>query len=176
MLSIFIGIITPFTIFLLVYLINLIVRLFIPKISKIVIDDDIWSVIGVFTVITFCISLVVASLLPYQYHTKQTVYKLESLEDGQGQSGTFFLGCGKINEELKYSFYYKDKGYFKLEQLNPSYTKIKYEPNPRYIIYTTVETDNLYNKFVIGFFFEDESYVLCVPKGTIKNNYYLDTK
>jgi len=176
MLTILLGLLTPITIFLLVCIINLIIRLFKPNTTKIVVDDDTWSIIGFLTFITLIISTIVAILLPYEYHTEKTIYELESLEDGQYKNGTFYLGCGKVNDKLKYTFYYKDNGYFKLEQLNPNYTKIKYAPKPKYIIYKTVRTNNLYNGFVVGINWTEKSYVLCVPKGTIKNNYYLDAK
>lgn len=82
-------------------------------------------------------------------------------------------------EPTKYSFYYEDGGYYQLKQLEPYNTKIKYiKDKPKYIIYRKVLTDNLYNSFITGPAYDNgkEHYVICVPKGTIKNNYYLDTK
>ncbi len=174
MYTILIGIFAPIVIFILVgliiYLTNKNVLL------SVIFDVDNFLAIGGLTIITFVISFIIAASLPLDYYNQKTTYNLESLEDGR--HGAFFLGCGIINDEMTYSFYYENKGYYQLEQLYPYNTKIKYTTGKaKFIIYRSFECDNLYNKFATHFFdYHTERYVLSVPKGTIKNNYYLDTK
>ena len=173
MLTILIGLFLPIVIYLLIGLF-----LFIFKRNK---ESDYFSednlgVTGALTVVTVIIALIVGFHLPYKNHLVKITYQLESLEDGNSIRGRLFLGCGMVNERLQYSFYYKDRGYYILEQLDIYDTKIKYSDNPRFIICKSVEDDIWYNQFVIGMNDEFKRYILCVPRGTIKNNYYLDTK
>ena len=173
MLTLLIGILLPIVIYLLIGLF-----LFIFKRNKIsdYFSEDNFGVTGALTVVTFIIALIVALSLPYKNHSVHITYQLESLEDGNSTKSRLFLGCGMVNNRMIYSFYYKDKGYYKLEQLEIYNTKIKYSNNPRFIVCKLVEDDIWYNEFVIGLNDECRRYVLCVPRGTIKNNYYLDTK
>ncbi len=175
MYSILIALFTPLIIFLIIcgisYLSN--------KNYNFIKDGYNWENIGIITFFLVLITVLVTLMIPYQYHEEKTSYNLESLEDNQSISGHFFLGCGMINGEMKYSFYYEDKGYYKLEQLSPYNTKIKYVTGrPKLIVYSKAITDNLHNKFLwgCGVHVGESCYVICVPKGTIKNNYYLDTK
>ena len=174
MYSFLIALLSPVIIYLIIGLIS-----YIKDKETDFFSEESFENVGIITFALVVVTLLVTLFMPYDYHTEKITYNLESLEDGNSIEGQFFIGCGKINEELKYSFYYEDGGYYQLKQLDTYNTKIKYiKDKPKYIIYRKVLTDNLYNSFVTGPACDEnkEHYVICVPKGTIKNNYYLDTK
>ena len=172
MYSILLAILAPVTIFLIIggilYLFN----------KSEFINEDNFETIGVITFGLTVVTIVVTLIMPYEYHIEKVTYSLETLEDGHSTSGRLFLGCGMINDELTYSFYYEDKGYYKLRQVSTYRTKVKYvRGKAKFITYRKVCSKTLYNDFLWGIADEGhENYVICVPRGTIKNNYYLDAK
>lgn len=174
MFTLILGIILPLFIYLLIGLFILVFKR--PKLSD-YFDIDNFNGVGAITIITTILAVMVAFLLPYKTHEIKSSYQLESLEDGNYTNGAFFLGCGMVNETMRYTFFYNDNGYYKMQQIGINNTKIKYSDKPRLIVFTTlVNYDDWYNRFVFGFGYASQRYVLCVPKGTIKNNYNLDTK
>jgi len=174
MYTVLIGLFLPLVIF--------IVYFIIAKIFRRDLEDyfhsDSFETLGFLTFFSVVCAIVIGFIIPYDYTEKVSSYNLESLEDGNSQVGSFFLGCGLVNDEITYSFYYEKKGYYHLQQLEPYNVSIKYSNGkPKFIIYKQCASDNLGNDFVLGFGTDGrERYVLSVPKGTIKNNYYLDTK
>lgn len=127
--------------------------------------------IGIGTII----GLLVALLLPMETRIEEQRLNIESLQDNSGIHGSFFVGCGQVKDVMKYTFYYEDNGYFTMKQIDVENTRIRYsEGKPNCIIYRERLTESTINYFAIDNL--DVSYVLEVPKGTIKNNYNLDAQ
>jgi len=120
----------------------------------------------------------IAIFIPSKTEIKETVYKIEALQDNNTVSGSFFLGCGQINGDMKYVFYYQDSdSLFKLKQLPYEIVSIKYSNETKVTRYEEVlQKDALINKFSLGCGCGYPTYVIEVPKGTIINNYTLDAK
>jgi hypothetical protein len=124
----------------------------------------------------FAFGGLIAFSLPMSTETKSESYNIESLSDNSSISGNFFIGCGSINGVMKYSFYYSNKDYYKLMQIDCEDAIVKYsEDSPRIIIYEDEPLPKLINLFALDADF-NRHYEICVPKGTIKNNYTLDAQ
>ena len=122
------------------------------------------------------IGVFVSLFLPKNTTKEYTYYKLENLQDKNSINGSLFLGIGGIDEEMKYTFYYEDNGFYKMNQLPYNLVKIKYSNNtPRVITIKNILDDSFINYFSIGFY-EHEEYIVEIPYGSIKNGYNLDSK
>lgn len=142
-------------------------------------EDWLISLVFVFvgTVIGFFIGLFVSIILPMETYEKEYSYKIESLQDNNNTNGNFFLGCGQVNGKMIYSLYYEEEGFYKLKQLDYNLVKIKYSENqPKITVFEKVLTNNIINYFAVDFDINSKRYIIEVPKGTIKNNYTLDTE
>lgn len=96
-----------------------------------------------------------------------------ALQDNLTTEGSFFLGSGHIDDELKY---------FYVKETDIGYTVCNVDADDSYIRYTT---DNCHverqictftNDFVnlIAFQFDDTRYIFHIPDGSILNNYAVD--
>ena len=120
---------------------------------------------------------VIAFALPAKTEIVKTTYNLEALQDNNSVKGSFFLGSGQIEGKMKYVFYYKNEGYYKLEQADYSEVKVKYsdeKPKAERFNRKNVK-DAFINNFAIDCNCYQE-YIIYVPKGTIKQNYSLDAQ
>jgi len=101
------------------------------------------------------------------------------LQDNNSVSGSFFLGSGYINGEMKYVFYYETDGGYKMKQIDYDKALIKYtNETPKVETYREVQTDAFINKFSVymsGCGCNNKN-IIYVPKGTIKQNYNLDAQ
>mgnify|MGYP003610993582 CR=1 FL=1 len=119
----------------------------------------------------------IAFALPAKTEIVKTTYNLEALQDNNSVNGSFFLGTGQIEGEMKYVFYYEKDGYYKLEQVDYNEVKVKYsneKPKAERFRQKNVK-DAFINNFAIGGNYYQE-YIIYVPKGTIKQNYSLDAQ
>lgn len=109
---------------------------------------------------------------------KHSSYFIESLQDGTTTNGNFFLGCGQIEGRMQYVFYYKTSDdLYNMGTLDYNKVQIKYTTGkPKINVTQRVPTDDFINNFAIDFTTYSKSYVIEVPKGTIKNNYNLDAQ
>ena len=102
-------------------------------------------------------------------------HELQSFKDNSSLQGGFFLGTGSVNGYIKYTFYYKINGGFKLMQLDYEDVIIKYSnEKPKFEKYKEVCTEATINKYSL--YFEHTKYTVYVPEGTIKQNYVLDAE
>ncbi len=123
------------------------------------------------------IGLLIALALPAQTEIVKTTYKLEALQDNNSVKGSFFLGSGQIEGKMKYVFYYENDGYYKLEQADYEEVKVKYsDEKPKVERFNrNYVKDALINHFAIDLNSYQE-YIIYVPEGTIKQDYYLDAQ
>lgn len=123
------------------------------------------------------IGFVISYSLPSKREIVKTTYILESFEDNHSTDGNFFIGSGIIEEKTKYVFYYKKDDFYKLEMIDNENSYIKYikdSSKPRVEEFKTTDTKCFRNYF--AFDSDEYKYIIYVPKGTIKQNYSLDTK
>ncbi len=123
------------------------------------------------------IGVSIAIILPMDTYQKHSSVMLESLQDNNNVSGNFFLGCGQIEGKMKFVFYYKTKEFYRMAQIDYDLVDIKYSDNkPKVNISTTYPTESFINNFAIDLDCYDKTFIIEVPKGTIKNNYSLDAQ
>jgi len=128
--------------------------------------------IGVTTVLIGGTILIV---LPADTEINKYEYDLVTLQDNFSNSGSFFLGSGNIDGKMKYVYYYKSQGGFKMGQIDYDNAVIRYGNTPRIDRYRREMVDNWKSYFAMDIP-HDSLYVITVPKGTIKTNYNLDAQ
>ena len=118
----------------------------------------------------------IALLIPSETEMKlNETLELQSFKDGSSINGSFFLGTGSIDGTMKYTFYYKTEGGFKMKQLNYDNVIVKYSDEaPKVEEYKSRQTNASINKY--SFDLKDKEYIVYVPEGTVKNNYVLDAQ
>jgi hypothetical protein len=140
-----------------------------------------------FSLLGLVFGMVIVIPLPMDTYIKSYSYNIENLQDNNSINGSFFIGCGNIEGKMKYVFYYKLKGdninneEFKMMQINSDLTIIRYTDKtlPKVIVneILPVETDKSFiNYFAIDLNIGDKTYIIEVPKGSIKQNYNLDAQ
>ena len=138
--------------------------------------DYLWALfIG--AVLGAFLGFVIAIIVPTKTETKIDVYPIEALQDTEVGSGTFFLGFGQVGDKMKYSFYYETEGGYRLRQVDSDSTLIKSTyVLPRVEEYSRVPAKNrFWNRFSLYLRCAHEnSFVIYVPEGSIKQNYNLD--
>jgi hypothetical protein len=98
----------------------------------------------------------------------EKTYDIINIKDINSVSGNFFLGSGSINGTMKYIFYYKEKEYIKLKQIDYRDAVIRYSKKPKV---TKWKSDFKW----VWYYKESKTYYeINIPEGTIKQNYILD--
>ena len=120
---------------------------------------------------------IVAWILPMDLYDKHYSLNIETLQDNNSVSGQFFLGSGQIDGKMKYVFYYEENGFYRMMQIDYNLVQIKYSDGiPKVNVTEVAPTDSFINNFAFDFLLHSKSYIIEVPKGTIKNNYNLDAQ
>jgi hypothetical protein len=123
------------------------------------------------------LALIVAIMLPMDTYDKNYSLNIETLQDNNSVSGNFFLGCGQIEGKMKYVFYYEENGLYRMMQLDYNLVQIKYsDGKPKVNVTENYPSKAFINNFAIDLDAFDKTYIIEVPKGTIKNNYNLDAQ
>jgi len=123
------------------------------------------------------LALIVAIMLPMDTYDKHYSLNIETLQDNNSVSGNFFLGCGQIEGKMKYVFYYEENGLYRMMQIDYNLVQIKYsDGKPKVNVTENYPSDAFINKLAIDLDAFDKTYIIEVPKGTIKNNYNLDAQ
>lgn len=139
------------------------------------IDYIVSSFIGI--LLGGALALIVAIMLPMDIYDKHYSFNIETLQDNNSVSGNFFLGCGQIEGKMKYVFYYEENGLYRMMQIDYELVQIKYyDGKPKVNVTENYPSDAFINKFAIDLDAFDKTYIIEVPKGTIKNNYNLDAQ
>lgn len=123
------------------------------------------------------LGFVIAILLPCDSYVKKETLYLESLQDGSGVKGRFFLGSGQFNSEMKYVFYYKSADGFRMAQIPSEDVAVKYSAkSPSVKVYSRELTNAYINYWAIDFDLTDLNYVIEIPEGSINNSFTLDAQ
>lgn len=130
-----------------------------------------------FAILGGSLGYLVAINLPCKMETVKITLQLESLQDNGSVEGSFYLGSGQIDGTMKYVFYYKDGEYYKLWQADYKYSSIKYsDEKPKAEVFIQKEVKGAFiNNFAIDFV-EEPTYIIYVPKGSIKQGFILDAQ
>lgn len=127
--------------------------------------------------IGFIFGIIVPIILPTEsILVKTSSNKIECLQDNNNVSGSFFVGCGSVNNSMKYTYYYDcGDSTFVMAQLDVENVKIKYTNERPYVEkFEYKKTDKWINSF--SFELRRPKYIIHIPKGSIMNNYNLDAK
>ena len=124
------------------------------------------------------LGLGIAFALPMKTESVQTTYNLEALKDNGSISGSFFLGSGQIDGEMKYIYYYEEDGYYKMGDIDNDKAKIKYVDGDPYIEEYKLKAKEgaFINYFAFDNLPEYTEYIIYIPKGSIKRDYKLDAE
>jgi hypothetical protein len=107
----------------------------------------------------------------YQYQCEQT--ELKAIQDRFGVQGSFFLGCGSINEEPYYFFYRKENGGYRPDRIEAEKPIIYEEERKSALIKKCFEIKKV--KGWLKYFVAsppkptEPKYEIFVPKGTIRD-------
>jgi hypothetical protein len=102
---------------------------------------------------------------------------IECLADNSSVSGSFFLGCGNIEGEMKYVFYCRQGDLYRMYQADYDKATIKYSSAPpKVTIYEIRPKDEFKNYFGLGSDWGNKQYEFLIPKGSIRNNFVLDAQ
>lgn len=144
--------------------------------------------------VTTGICIILSFIMMHNYETigneieEITVYEIETLNDSNTTNGSFFLGIGNFNSDLKYYVMVKEKEGVILKEINSKNTIVVEDSNevPRYverIAYNVMKKkDNALSRLWayssqyedIKNEFADREYVLYIPEGSIKQGYSID--
>lgn len=146
-------------------------------------DDNFFEVTGIscliallVLVMSFLASLVLGAFFAdadMKVLTRQE-QKLYALSDRNGVEGSFFLGSGSIDDNMKYVYIVEveDKGY-KMETLGINYVYINYtDETPTLVTVTYIFDNNILNFFAVPF--KSHEYIFNIPEGSITNSYVID--
>lgn len=167
-------------------MVTIIICVVIGIIIGIITSDWEWYLLDIFlgvvniilyVVIGFFIGLLIATTLPMKTYNRHYSLNIVTLQDNNSVSGHFFLGSGQIDGKMQYVFYIEDDGLYKMHQIDYNLVQIKYTDSiPKVNVYEITETDAFINHFAIDWNLGDQTYIIEVPKGTIKTNYNLDAQ
>lgn len=142
--------------------------------------DGNWAGVGVVGGVILCGVLCMVALgvgsceSLYEWETS-TMSNLVAINDGSSIHGSFFIGCGTIDEREYYFFYYETRsGGMKKSRLPVSNVTI-YEDNsvkPHIKIHKT-RFEN-WNYWIFAIRAPGERYSIYVPKGSVKRDFTFD--
>lgn len=124
------------------------------------------------------IGVIISYLLPMKTEENIITYNIVSLQDNNNSKGNYFIGSGRSEGKMKYSFYYKSDGGFKLKEIDYKNATIIYSDSIRIEQFGEKEVDSFINYFAYDNF-QDEDYMkfkIYIPEGTIKTNFTLDAE
>lgn len=126
----------------------------------------------------FILGLIVCIILPMDLYVKEYSWRIETLQDNSNINGSFYLGSGNINGAMQYVCYRKlENENFKMEIIPHEKGEINYSTNTPQITVREISPSNHWiNKFAIDLNLYQQSFIIEIPKGTIKNQYNLDAK
>lgn len=122
--------------------------------------------------------MILCVCLPTPTIDKVVTHNLISLKDNNSISGSFFLGSGIINNEMRYSYYYNcGNDNYKLTSVSANNTYVKYTKDKPRIEYHYKEINSKSNwKYFSNLLSDGGYYIIYIPEGSIKYNFVLDAE
>lgn len=129
-------------------------------------------------IFVFIIGVLVSYLLPMKTEENIITYNIVSLRDNNSTKVNYFIGSGQFNGKMKYSFYYKSDGGFKLKEIDYKNATIIYSDSIRVEQFGEKEVDSFINYFAYDNFLDEDymKFKIYIPEGTIKTNFTLDAE
>lgn len=132
------------------------------------------------------LALLVGTILK-NYHPEDIVENVEgveyisTLQDNYGVSGSFFLGSGSIDGEMKYAYYVSDTVQtspkivvdYSLELIDTDIVTVRFINDSTIIPHIAKIRKNYYSNWAM---WSNIYRVIYVPKGTIRNEFKLDAR
>lgn len=118
-----------------------------------------------------CLSLIIGGTMP-----KTMTYEnidIVALKDNSSISGSFFLGTGTVDGEMKYAYYLKDGNGFKLESIDSDDVKIVYGNHPHIKKESGCKSSW---EWITPCIYNGDVVEIIVPEGSIMNNFKLDAE
>jgi hypothetical protein len=115
------------------------------------------------------LGFIIALFIPQETETVKNVYFIESMSDN---NRNYFLG----SSDMSYTYYYKDRGGFKMNQIHNSNAIIFYtKETPRVDVLFDSRVKSLGNKFSVSLHNNRViGYEIYIPEGSIKSSFKLD--
>ena len=143
-------------------------------------SEIIGAILGTIWVLfcAFMLGGLVSWLLPMKTEENIITYNIVSLQDNNSSKGNYFIGSGRSEGKMKYSFYYKSDGGFKLKEIDYKNTTIIYSDSIRIEQFGEKEVDSFINYFAFDNFLDEDymKFKIYIPEGTIKTNFTLDAE
>lgn len=137
------------------------------------------TVIGLVGCLIGLVVLLISSAIA-DCSAEKTYYTVEdteiyALQDNVGVEGSFYLGSGHIDDNLKY-FYVKqtDLGYTVCD-VNADDAYIQYTSDKCHLVRRSYKFNNRFVR-LIAMPMENDKYIFYIPDGSIINNYAIDLK
>lgn len=128
---------------------------------------------GIAVVVTIISSSIAEVDADKTYHLSEDI-EIYALQDNITTDGSFFLGSGHIDDELKY---------FYVEKTDLGYTIKNVDADQAYIQYTSDRCHIEKQSYTFNNWFVrliaiplNDRYVIYIPEGSIVNNYSVDLK
>lgn len=147
--------------------------------------DYFGTLIGIF--LGCCLGLCIGSLISLIFGSflissdfsleKNIEYKkpVYSVVDNSGVDGSFFLGCGKVDSELKYYYVVKEDLGEKIKSVYADNTYIKKTDGQPVIKKYSYDFENKWHRW-LGVCWKDDVYILEVPDDTVKYEYNVNMR
>lgn len=104
----------------------------------------------------------------------QETKALYALADGSEISGSFFLGSGSIDDNMRYVYIVETEGKgYKMETVNINSAYIQYSDEEPTVTITSYMFDSRVLNF-FGIYPASTEYIFRVPEGSITNSYVID--
>lgn len=107
------------------------------------------------------------------YHLSEDI-EIYALQDNVTTDGSFFLGSGHIDDELKYFYVEKTDLGYTVKNVDADRAYIQYTSDRYHIEKYSYTFDNWFVRLIA--IPVSERYVIYIPEGSIVNNYSVDLK
>jgi hypothetical protein len=129
------------------------------------------SMVGI--AITLAASGIIGGIVVNEYVLKDT-FPIYALQDNNGVQGSFFLGSGSVDSNLKYYYAAQCEDGIKIYNIDTEKAILKNDENPHIETYKA----QFVNKFLRNNLANlcDDKYKIYIPQGSIQYNFNVDLK
>jgi hypothetical protein len=132
-----------------------------------------------FGLIGALIGILIAVIIPGKMIEQKETVQIIAIQDNITMNGSFFLGSGQVDGEMKYMYYYKsDSNTYKFGDIDADICSISYDSiNPRIVFTYKIKDENaIINIFSINNKYYLDKAIIYIPEGSLVSNYNLDLK
>lgn len=125
------------------------------------------------------IGALIAVIIPGKMIEQKETVQIVAIQDNITMNGSFFLGSGQIDGEMKYMYYYKsDNNTYKFGDIDADICSISYDSiDPRIVLTYEIKDENAFiNNFTLTHKPRLVKATIYIPEGSLVSNYNLDLK